>query len=454
MPALRGTFSPLTRVTQGPFEIHVTAAAIVDAKQSVTLSSELPSNRAKIVYLAAEGDLLQAGDVVARFDPNPFQEDILRIESELEELRATLMQARADVALQIEDAQARKAEIDYQVVLSGLRRSQLESVDIPSREQHARKELAATRAQLKRTTLDRTTQQQLVEQGLARRSELQTAIDEEALARAAFEIAERELETLLDISIPAERRQAELDLANRQREQASFGEISKQREIKQQASILRHETRLASLQQELEKTHRYLELTTLTTPVTGIVLYKRVSQGTEKRKPQVGDSLWNRHGFAVIPDMSSLVAYADIDEKDVGKVAVGQPTLIRPEAYSGMALRGAVESVGTLASDDSESGATRYFRVRIALEDIDERLRPGMSARASILTNAYEDVVKVPLEAVFYEGNLPIGFVRDGGGHRRVELELGETDGDFIVVNRGLEVGQKVSLVYPEDFDQ
>ena len=36
------------------------------------------------------------------------------------------------------------------------------------------------------------------------------------------------------------------------------------------------------------------------------------------RKPQVGDSLWNRHAFAVIPDLSSLVAYADIDEKDIG----------------------------------------------------------------------------------------------------------------------------------------
>jgi len=451
---MRTSFSPLTRVTQGPFEIHVTAAAVVDAKHSITLSSELPSNRAKIVYLAAEGDLLESGDVVARFDPNPFQEDILRIEGEIEELRAALMQARADQALQREDALARKADINYQVVLAGLRKSQLEGADIPAREQHARKELARASAELKRATLERTTQEQLVEQGLARRSELQAAIDAEELARAAFDIAERELHTLLDISFPSERQQAELELANRQREQSSFDEIAKQREIKQEASILRLETRLASLQQELEKTHQYLKLTTLTTPVTGIVLYKKVSHGIEKRKPQVGDSLWNRHAFAVIPDLSSLVAFADIDEKDIGKVAVGQSTVIRPEAYTDMTLRGVVDSVGTLAAEDNGSGATRYFRVRIALEDIDQRLRPGMSARAAILTNAYEDVIKVPLEAVFYEGHIPVGFVRDGGGHRRVELDLGETDGDHIVVKRGLEVGQQVSLVYPDEFDR
>ena len=128
-PAVSAAFAPYTRVTQGPFEIRVTAPALLDASQSVTLSSELPSNKAKLLYLATEGSLLQAGDVVARFDRSPFEDEVLRLQGEIEELRATLMQARAEEALQQQDARARRAEIDYQVVLAGLRRAQLKKVE-------------------------------------------------------------------------------------------------------------------------------------------------------------------------------------------------------------------------------------------------------------------------------------------------------------------------------------
>ena len=51
-PLPSAVFSPTARVTQGPFEIHVNAAATIDARQSVTLSSDLPSNKAKLLYLA------------------------------------------------------------------------------------------------------------------------------------------------------------------------------------------------------------------------------------------------------------------------------------------------------------------------------------------------------------------------------------------------------------------
>lgn len=451
-PLPGASFSPLARVTQGPFEVYVTAPATLDASQSVTLSSELPSNRAKILFLAKEGDLLDKGDIVARFDRSTFEDDVLRLEGEIKEVNATLMQARAEEVLQAQEAIRRKDELDYQVVLAGLKLSRLEQVDIPSRQQLAEKELATTRANYQRAARERETQQQLVAQGLARKSELQGAIDEAQQARALFDIARQSLSNLQEVAVPAERQQLGMELKNRQREQAAFDDGQAQRVIKLKASITRLETKLASLQQALDKTHIYLSMTTLTAPVRGIVLYKRVSQGVEKRKPQVGDSLWNRHAFAVIPDMSSLVAYAEVPEQDVGKLAIGQAASVSPAAYPGLRLEGSVQSIGTLADDQDEHGTQRYFKVRIALQTIDARLRPGMSARASILTDAFSDVAKVPVEAVFYEGDAPVGFVVTGREHQQVPLDLGASDGNFIVVESGLEAGQQVSLVYPQEF--
>ena len=51
---------------------------------------------------------------------------------------------------------------------------------------------------------------------------------------------------------------------------------------------------------------------------------------------------------------------------------------------------------------------------------------------------------------MFYENDLPVGFVFSESAHRRVELELGDTDGQHIVVESGLAVGEQVSLLYPE----
>jgi multidrug efflux pump subunit AcrA (membrane-fusion protein) len=49
---------------------------------------------------------------------------------------------------------------------------------------------------------------------------------------------------------------------------------------------------------------------------------------------------------------------------------------------------------------------------------------------------------------------VPVSFLWDGDEHEQVELELGETDGDFIVVKSGLLVGQQVSLLYPDNFSR
>ncbi len=448
LPSAR--ISPHARVTAGPFEVYVTASALIEARQSVTLSSELPSNKAKILYLADEGVPLQAGDVLARFDPAPFEEEQVTLEGELRELRASLEQAQAEKVLLEQEMVERKTEIDYQVTLARLALDNLERVEIPNREQVARKQADKSQADYRRAKREVRTQEKLFEQGLSRKSDLDNARDVEMEQQAAHAIAVRELEALINIAFPAEREQAALNLEKREREQAGFGEVTRQRLLKQDAAIARLRNRIAGAQQKLAQARQHLQMTVLRAPVTGIVLYKRIAYGTERRKPQVGDSLWNRNAFAEMPDLSSLVAFARVDEKDVGKLQPGQPARIAPEAYRDLVLTGSVDAVGTLADEVGEPGATRYFSVRIALDQPDARLRPGMSARASILASAYSDVAKIPLEAVFYEDGLPVGFVYEGGAHRRVELALGDTDGQHIVVKHGLEVGEQVSLLYPD----
>ena len=58
-------------VMPGKFDVFVIESARLDARQSVTLASELPSNEGKIIWLTEEGTYLNEGDLVAKFDPAP-----------------------------------------------------------------------------------------------------------------------------------------------------------------------------------------------------------------------------------------------------------------------------------------------------------------------------------------------------------------------------------------------
>ena len=169
------------------------------------------------------------------------------------------------------------------------------------------------------------------------------------------------------------------------REREIYAKTLNQKLQKQQSAIRRINHKIEVLNQNLERAKNNLLHTRISAPVSGTLLYKNMSFQKETRKAQIGDSLWNRQGFAVIPDMSSMIALTKIRENEIGTIEIGQQVTLRPEAYSNTLLFGQVDAIGSLASDiNTES--TRYFEVRIALDQPDKRLRPGMTASASILS--------------------------------------------------------------------
>jgi multidrug resistance efflux pump len=451
--ARAGTFKPTAIAESGPFDIYVVETATLDAKQSVTLSSSLPSDRAKIIYLVPEGEYLERGDLVARFDPAPFESDIQRYRNEIVEAQAFLKQSQAELKLQEHNGEDRVQTLDYQIELAKLRITKLLEADFPARIDRARQAEEKAGADYQRTARALQTEEELLEQGYTRQSRVQEIRDRERELFAHLESSRRDLVALETVTLPAERKQAELDLANLERELEGFRSVHEQNIAKQKASLLRMQSRLTSLEQSIEQARKYLEETSIFATVSGIVRYKTIAIGNEKRKPQVGDSVWNHQGFAVIPDMSSMVAFLNVRESDIGKLAVGQPAAVSPEAYSRLTLTGTVETIGTLAADAGTDQGRNYFRVRVGLHDSDPRLRPGMSAKTSILAHHFDDVVRVPVESIFYADNQSVCFLWRNGRPLIQPVTLGESDGSFVVIEQGVSEGQEVMLVYPDAFD-
>ena len=155
------------------------------------------------------------------------------------------------------------------------------------------------------------------------------------------------------------------------------------------------------------------------------------------------------HGFIVLPDMSELVADLEVRETEIGQLMVGQLATIRPHAYPQLELTGRVTTIGTLAS--GEDTYMPRFQVRIAIDGVDPRLRPGMTAMIRIQTGNLEHAVRVPVEAVFYSGDQTVCFRWSATRVEPVEVEIGPSDGRHVVVTRGLAGGEKLLLHDPRE---
>lgn len=448
------SFTPTAPVLSGPFDIEVTESATLDARQSVTLSSDLPSNRAKILYLAEEGAFVRQGDVVARFDPSPFEEDISKLESDIQEARAVLQQGQAEVALLEAESETARNKLAQQYDTARTRLENLQSADIPIRISKAETDLARAQADYSTARQETATEEKLLASGLANKTDVEKARIMEKEKRIALDIARRNYDNLKDTALPSELRQARLAVEHSGKELENQETVIRQQSlIRENANIARYRSKLADLEQALAQARNHRERTTLRAPVSGQLLYMKISIANEKRRVQVGDSLWNLQPFAVIPDMSSLVARINVRESDIGKLEPGQRATLYPEAYPNLSLPGHLESIGTLASVAEGQNAS-VFEVRIALDGADKRLRPGMSARAVILARHFDQALRVPVEAMFYLDRQAVCFLWNGGDPREVPVVPGDSDGRFIVIESGLEEGQQVMLVFPESFDR
>lgn len=132
-----------------------------------------------------------------------------------------------------------------------------------------------------------------------------------------------------------------------------------------------------------------------------------------------------------------LKAVAGIPENDVGAFRVGGEATIEVDAFPGRTFAGRVHLVGPAAH-----GPSRTFPTEIAIDNPTGELRPGMIARVSLVKRELEDVVVLERDVLQDRDNGPVAVVADGGVARVRELTLGASEGNLVVVEKGLEPGE------------
>lgn len=190
---------------------------------------------------------------------------------------------------------------------------------------------------------------------------------------------------------------------------------------------------------------------TIKAPSSGMVIYIKEWNG---KKRAVGSSVnpWDP-GVATLPDLTQLESITYVNEIDVRKLAVGQPVLVTLDADASKKLAGKVTAVANVGEQRPNADA-KVFEVKVTIEKPDTTLRPGMTTANNIVTLALKDVMYVPLEAVTTEGGIPYVFKKSGVSTVKQEVELGALNDNDVVIQRGLDVNDRVLLSPPLDKDK
>jgi HlyD family secretion protein len=163
-----------------------------------------------------------------------------------------------------------------------------------------------------------------------------------------------------------------------------------------EAAVQASQQRVEQAGATLEGARDTLAKTTIRSPMDGIVTARRVEEG---EVAVIG--IQNSPGTVLltISDMSVVEAELEVDETSIPNVKLGQEALVRLDAYPDQTFHGTVTEVGSSPLDSAANQAIK-FKVKIRVTNPPAGIKPGLSARADILTGFRAHALVVPLQAL------------------------------------------------------
>jgi Cu(I)/Ag(I) efflux system membrane fusion protein len=170
---------------------------------------------------------------------------------------------------------------------------------------------------------------------------------------------------------------------------------------------------------------------TYRSPVAGVILEKKALQG---QRFMPGEALYQ------IADVSGVWVLADVFERDLAAVKVGQAADVSIDAYPGKVFSGKVSYLYPTLNPQ-----TRTVPVRIELPNPRGELRPAMYANAEIKVGAGRTALTVPISAVIDSGTSQRVIVQKEEGHFEPrDVKLGLRGDDYVEVKEGVKDGELV----------
>jgi HlyD family secretion protein len=138
-----------------------------------------------------------------------------------------------------------------------------------------------------------------------------------------------------------------------------------------------------------------LKYTKIVSPIDGIVVDRQYDVGQTVAASFSAPTL-----FSIAQDLTKMQVQADVDQSDIGRIAVGQPARFTVDSYPDQEFRGRISQI-RLNATVSQNVVT--YPVIIEVPNPDEKLRPKMTANVTIDVAVVRDVLRIANSALRFK---------------------------------------------------
>ncbi len=458
-------------VTKGPLTLSVEVRGELEAERSVkVLRPRLYMGKdvrrggsVKITKLIAEGADVKPGDLLVELDKSDLKDSLRKAESDVREKSADLEKAKKTLQVERERLRADVDKLKADLEIKGIARSLTESLPTTSDAVKVKTELetAVLIASLKQQDYDPMVK--LHKSGHVTQQDLEIA--ELEWKQAQLDRQRKQLIHDLVMKGADECETERADMAVRlarillEQAESKLGFETK----KLEEDIRAAEADLEQAKFELKRCADSTEDADVKAPSAGTVVYARTWQGAGEEKIAEGAAIWTFHPLIFLPDLNSMVAKVYIEESQIQLIKEGQRAVIKLDAIRDMEFHGVVTEISNVTVDKSEtrgqvswvlgsteSSGIRVFEVKIRIDEKDKRIRPGLNGSVKVIVDEMQDVLSVPLDAVFKRDEQSIVYVKQGWRFVPRPITTGKTADGRVVVLEGVEAGEELSLAEPE----
>ena len=160
------------------------------------------------------------------------------------------------------------------------------------------------------------------------------------------------------------------------------------------ASLSSAKGTLSSAEASLLRAKRNLDYCTITAPMDGVVIDRRVSIGQTVVSNQAASSI-----FLVAKDFSKMQVWVSVNEADIGNITPGMDVTFSCDAFPGVIFHGKVFRIRLNAT--LSSNVVTYI-VEVNTDNPDGKLKPYLTANVKFIREARREVLAVPASALRY----------------------------------------------------
>ena len=384
----------------------------------VTIGASGPGRLTSV--FVREGSAVRAGQVIAVQESEDAAARLQQAVAQANAARAQLQQALRSVtatpkvssaALAAAEAQLAQAQAQLAKAKAGARSEERNQAEI---------NLRRTKSDLDTAKAARDRAERLYNEGAIARADYERAENGFQNALAAYELAQQQLEIVRDAVRPEDIRVAE-EAVKAAQENVRIQRAQKELDLIPQDQANAARAALQAAEESVRIARKALNDTAIRAPYAGKV------QGVPA---SVGSMLGPGTPVAQIIGDGGLVFQAEVPELQLAQIPMGSKVVVRVDAIRGLELEGIVEAIEPQADQ-----VGRIFRIRVAVKNPPNSVKPGMFGRGEVTATSVKDAVSLPEAVVMSEGTQRYVYVIEGDKAARVNVTLGVREAGRVQVS-------------------